>query len=313
MLNILVLDHDFSDSYYKNSVYLWDELKKLTNCVLLTPTQYDYPAIKIEDILNMCPFKPDFIIINEFFIFNHNWNIEGLEKVNIPIGYMPHDIDSSVDTRRNYLHQNKISLIFPLYKESFLRHYPEFSDKLRWLPHHVNTEIFKDYNLVKDMDALFIGRVKQSFYSLRQKILQKMNGHPGFVHFVHPSDQNSSKVSWVEGEEYAKLINQSKIFFSCCSTVKYPLLKYFEVLGCRTLLLADTCSDLTELGFNPGEHFVEINEHNFYEKFLYYVNNEVERNRIATNGYHFIRNHHSTAIRAQQLVYYLNAFLGRIG
>ena len=39
-----------------------------------------------------------------------------------------------------------------------------------------------------------------------------MEGHPGFVYFVHPSDQDSSKVSWVEGEAYARLINQSKIF-----------------------------------------------------------------------------------------------------
>ena len=36
MLNILVLDYDFSHSYYKNSIYLWNELKKITNCVLLS-------------------------------------------------------------------------------------------------------------------------------------------------------------------------------------------------------------------------------------------------------------------------------------
>lgn len=311
MLNILVLDYDFSYSYYKNSVYLWNELKKLTNCVVLTPTQYN-PAIKLDDIVELCPFKPDFIIINEFVNFHHKWTMKGLEKVNIPIGYMPHDIDAEVINRRKYLHQNKISLIFPLYKNSFLRLYPEFTDKLRWLPHHVNTEIFKDYNLVKDMDALLIGRVKQPLYPFRQKILQKMNGHPGFVYYVHPSDQNSSKVSWIDVEEYPRLINRSKIFFNCCSLRKYPLLKYFETLGCRTLLLADTCSDLSELGFIPGEHFVEINEHNFYEKFIYYLNNVVERNRIATNGYHFIRSHHTTTIRAQQLVSYINAFLGRV-
>lgn len=311
MLNILVLDYDFSNSYYKNSFYLWNELKKISNCVLLTPTQYN-PVLKLDDIVDMCPFKPDFIIINEFVNFHHNWSLKDLEKGNIPIGYMPHDIDASVDIRRKYLQQNKLSLIFPLYKNSFLRHYPEFADKLRWLPHHVNTEIFKDYDSIKDKDALLIGRVKQPLYTLRQKILQKMEGHPGFVYFVHPSDQDSSKVSWVEGEAYARLINQSKIFFSCCSTLNYPLLKYFETLGCRTLLLADTCSDLTELGFIPGEHFVEINEHNFYEKFLYYINNEVDRNRIATNGYHFIRNNHSTMIRAQQLVSYINEYLGRI-
>ena len=308
MLNILVLDYDFSDSYYKNSFYLWDELKKISNCVLLTTTQY-HPAEDIEEIIQMSPFTPDFIIINEFVNFHHNWGITGMEKVKIPIGYLPHDIDAAIALRREFMSQDNINLIFPLYKESFLRNYAEFTDKMRWLPHHVNTEVFKDYHMKKDIDGLLIGRVKQEYYSLRKKILKKMDGHPGFVYVLHPSDHDPPKSIALEGEEFAKFINQSKVFFSCCSTLRYPLLKYFETLGCRTLLLADTCSDLTELGFIPNEHFVEINEDNFYEKFLYYINNWEERERIATDGYQFIREHHSTSARAQQLLSYIHEFL----
>ena len=308
MLNILVLDFDFSDSYYKNSFYLWDELKKISNCVLLTTTQYK-PSIDLEEIVQLCPFKPDFIIINDFINVYHNWKMTGFEKVNIPIGYMPHDTDAIADQRREYMSQTKPSLIFPLYKESFLRNYPEYAGKMRWLPHHVNTDIFKDYNQNKDIDGLIIGRVKQILYSLRRKIVERMQGHPGFVYIVHPYDQESPHALGLKGEEYARLINQTKVFFSCCSTLQYPLLKYFETLGCRTLLLADTCSDLTELGFIPGEHFVEINEDNFYEKFLFYINNPTERNRIATNGYQFVRTQHSTAARAQQLLSYITEYL----
>ena len=113
MLNILVLDYDFSHSYYKNSIYLWNELKKITNCVLLTPMQ-NYPAIKLDDLVDMCPFKPDFIIINEFVDFYHQWSMKGLEKVNIPIGYMPHDVDAEVDIRREYLNQNNNKLDIPI-------------------------------------------------------------------------------------------------------------------------------------------------------------------------------------------------------
>ncbi|MFC7394372.1 glycosyltransferase family protein [Scopulibacillus cellulosilyticus] len=230
----------------------------------------------------------------------------GLEKVNIPIGYMPHDVDDYVEIRRQYLQKSKVSLIFPLYKNNFLNLYPEFATKVRWLPHHVNTEFFRDYNLYEGIDGLLIGRVSASFYQLRKKILEKMNGHPGFKYYIHPSDQPGNPALTVP--EYPRLINQSKTFFTCCSSRKYALLKYFEVLACKTLLLADTCSDLIELGFKPNVHFVEINETNFYEKFLYYINNDSERNYIAANGYNFVRNHHTTKIRAHQLLSYIQSY-----
>lgn len=304
MLNLLVLDYDFSYSYYKNSFYLWDEVKKLTHCCVLTTTDY-MPRTDINEIIGLCPFKPDFILINEFINDHHNWKMTGLESINIPIGYMPHDVDAFVEIRREYLHKNKVSLIFPLYRSSFLRLYPEYASRVRWLPHHVNTEVFKDYNLKKGIDGLLFGRVSQPYYQLRQKIVARMNGQPGFVYLQNIADQPGTPVLPVE--EYPRLINQAKTFFTCCSTRQYALLKYFEVLACSTLLLADTCADLTELGFEPDVHFVEINETNFYEKYLYYVNNSAERNRIAANGYHFVRNRHSTTIRAQQLVHYIQA------
>jgi len=255
----------------------------------------------------MCPFKPDFILIHEIVNDYHNWGMTGLEKVNIPIGYIPHDVDDYVEIRRQYMQKINVSLIFPLYKNNFLKFYPELATKVRWLPHHVNTEVFKDYNLNKETDGLLIGRVSQPFYQLRQKIVKKMNGHPGFVYYIHPFDKPGNPVPTVQ--EYPRLINQSKTFFTCCSTRKYALLKYFEVLACKTLLLADTCSDLTELGFKPNVHFVEINETNFYEKFLYYINNPSERNYIATNGYNFVRSHHTTEIRAHQLLNYIQSYL----
>lgn len=299
MLNLLVLDHDYTHAFYKSYHYLWEEVKKITNCVIVHPHTYN-----LVEIIEQAPFKPDFILINEFI---KGWLVQGCQSVNIPIGYMPHDVDSLLDIRRKFFTANNISLIFSIIKHSFLKNYPDFSDKLRWLPHHVNTHVFKDYHLKKQIDALLIGRTNPSLYPLRNKIVRKLNGHRGFLYPPHPDEHNLPYT--LIGEIYAKEINKAKLFFTCCSTLKYPILKYYEVLACRTLLLADSCPELEELGFKPGEHFIKINKKNFHEKARYYLKNKKERNRIAKNGYRFVRNNHSTKIRAKQLVKYIIDFL----
>lgn len=315
MLNLLILDCDYSYMHFKNYDYLWHEIKKLTNCVVLT--NIHEAQHNLVELVNHCPFKPDFILINE--MHNQGWKMKNCHKIDIPIGFMIHDIEASTfeQERKKFLSENRnIHLIFSIIKHSFLRTYHEFSHKLCWLPHHVNTEIFKDYHFTKNIDALLIGRVT-NYYPLREKVIQKMNDNHSFIYYVHPDQRNypstpsNATVSNLVGVPYAQKINQAKMFFTCCSILQYPLLKYFEVLSSRTLLLANSCPELEELGFIPNVHFVEVSERNFYEKYVYYLNNELERNQIATQGYNFIREHHSTQIRAQQLVNYITDFLQR--
>jgi spore maturation protein CgeB len=96
-------------------------------------------------------------------------------------------------------------------------------------------------------------------------------------------------------------INRAKIFFTCDSIYKYPVNKYFEVLACKTLLLASDSPELYDLGFRSGDNFVAINKHDFLEKAEYYLRNDDERKRIANNGYMLVRKRHSTATRAKEL------------
>ncbi|SEN12102.1 glycosyltransferase [Lihuaxuella thermophila] len=304
MFNLLILTADVSPFLYKNDWYLFEEVKKLTNCVVLTHDVFYKADCNIVELIKISSFQPDFILINEIM---GGWYTKGCKNINIPIGYMVHDVQSNVDFRRKFLSENAISLIFSFIKHKFVELYPEFTDKFRWLPHHVNTSIFKDYGLQREINSLFMGNTSP-LYPLRKKVIEKMRGQPGFVHHVHPGyllqPGKDSKPVFV-GEQYAKEINRAKMFFTCCSIYKYPLLKYFEVLACRTLLLADSCEELKELGFKPDKHFVEINEHNFYQKYLYYLNNEMKRNQIATDGHQFVTKYHSTRVRAQQLVKYI--------
>jgi len=79
-------------------------------------------------------------------------------------------------------------------------------------------------------------------------------------------------------------------------------MKYFEVPGCYTLLIAEEIPDLVELGFKDGVHYVAADQSNFYDKALYYLKHDKERKKIALAGYKFIHQHHTHHARAQQFV-----------
>jgi len=154
---------------------------------------------------------------------------------------------------------------------------------MKWLPHFVNPSIYKDYDLSKDIDWLIMGNIRKKSYPLRRKMIEVMSGRPGFVYHKHPGYRDikeDEKDHLFIGENFSREINRSKIFLTCNLIYKYPIRKYYEVLASKTLLLAPQCVELIELGFIPGEHFIEINEDNFSQKAEYYLTHEKERMEI---------------------------------
>ena len=106
-------------------------------------------------------------------------------------------------------------------------------------------------------------------------------------------------------------INRAKIFFTCGTARKFPVMKYFEVPGCRTLLLAPQLKDLDDLGFIPGNIMSVLHKDDFYKKAEYYLKHEDERNRIADQGYQFVQTQHTTKKRVEQLITKIEEILGK--
>jgi len=273
------------------------ELSKLVNVAMW------YESGDINDILNNISFTPDFILLNDLKE-SRCPKITGLNKINIPFGIIVHDLHYKIDKRKQFMKENDVEYVFSIYRDAFHKTFPKYIDNMQWLPHFVNTDIFKDYNLAKEIDYLMMGKVA-FYYPLREKIYRVMKDDPGFVYHGHPGyrDIDESEDSEVfVGEDYAKEINRTKIFLMGDSHFHYPLIKYYEVLACNTLLLAPSSNELRDLGFVPGTHFVEIDRYDFLEKARYYLSHEDERKDIAKAGYQMVHANHSVKIRAQQLV-----------
>lgn len=294
-LKILFITKDHSEYMTKNFYYFALKLSKLTYLEL-----WHSPG-DITEILKTIQIYPDFILLND--LRPHELpQISGLSSVNIPLGIIVEDVHNNTKERRAFIKKNNIKNIFSITRDKFYECYLDLKDRMYWLPHWVNIDIFRNYGLTKDINYLIMGSVSSKYYPLRNKIFKTLKREPGFVYHKHPGYTNIIDSNAFIGEKYAREINRAKIFFTDGGIYNYPVKKYYEVLACKTLLLAPSFKELEDLGFIPGVHFVDVDENNFLEKAKYYLQYDKEREEIAQKGYEMVRAKHSVDIRVSQFV-----------
>ncbi|HLS10514.1 glycosyltransferase family protein [Lentibacillus sp.] len=308
MLNLLLIASDTSHFTNHNYDDLEKELAKMTNLMVYRKSGH------IKQILRKIPVKPDFILIINDVGKTFTPVVTGLSAVSIPVGLMINDAHRFVEQRKRYILSNQIRTFFVICQHNFYNYYPrQKHDQVFFLPQFANTSIFKDYGAEKTIDLLMLGEISlPQIYPLREKILQYYKKDSRFFNRPHPGWRDFTAEQAEKaliGENYARTINQAKLFFACGSVRQVVTFKYFEVPACRTLLMAPDLPELKEIGLIPGKHFVDINEENFPERAEYFLKNTEERKRITEEGYRFVHNHHSTAHRARQLVRQIKSVL----
>lgn len=305
-MNILFITRDFTNRIEKSSQYLFEELRKYVNVETCNQDGH------IVEILRTERSKPDFILLNDMKP-DYCPHVGGFNEINIPVSAIVHDLKYKPNQRKRFYERENIQYLFTHYREAFISLFPEFIHRMIWFPHHVPTNIFKDYKLTKNIDILMMGAIFPWLYPKRAKFYEQLKDQPNFVYHAHPGYQHIQDFGRVyAGERYAREINQAKIFVTCDSIEHFPLMKYFEVAACRTLLLATPSKELTDLGFIDGETFVAVDESNLQEKVAYYLSNEEERNKIVTKGYEMVRRRHSTGKRAVDLLQHIRAIIRNI-
>lgn len=310
-LRLLLIAADTSHFTNNNYHILEKELAKITKLMIYRQSGH------IKKILRKIPEEPDYILIINDVGKTFAPVITGLSNISIPAGLMVNDAHRFVSQRRKFIAKNGISTFFVICRHNFYNYYPHLrGERVFFLPQFANTSIFKDYGIDKTINLMMLGEISlHQIYPLREKILHHYTDHPGFYNRPHPGWKDFTEKqsnNMLIGENYARTINQAKLFFACGSIRQVVTFKYFEVPACRTLLMAPALPELHEIGMKPGKHFVDINEDNFAEKAAYYLNNVSERERITEDGYRFVHNHHSTAHRAKQLVRQIKRVLSRI-
>jgi hypothetical protein len=124
--------------------------------------------------------------------------------------------------------------------ENDIPKYAELTDvTFHHLPHHIPSEIFKDYELPKQFDVMLAGVISSKVYPFRErmkKLLEQnhwdsaaIREHPGY-RVMNPEQQLI---------QYAKDLSKARIVITCSSIYKYALAKFPEIMACRSLVASD--------------------------------------------------------------------------
>ena len=202
----------------------------------------------------------------------------------------------------NFLSEQKFDIILNRYKNAVTKVLPEltnFSGKVQWFPHAVDTNFFKYEECNKKYPVVLLGEVIDCIYPKRAKVVQQLQHKEYFMHFPRPKDH--SKNPWPTGKEYVKVLNESKIGITCSSIYNYPLMKFMEFPACGSLLCADYFPEIKEMGYKPEENMIELNLTSLEQNLKYWLDRDKDREYIVQNGIELIQKYHSVSYRAKEL------------
>ena len=205
--------------------------------------------------------------------------------------------------------------------------YGEMATKPYYFKHHmkvpyiffspwVETEYYKAaINQPKEYDVILIANVGLPTYPFRScvardlmRIAKKndwkvlLKGRPKGLSANRKISELYDKGEFV-GKKYVETLGKSKIMICGSSIYKYPLMRYFEGMICKTLVFGDTPQFATELGLIDRYSFVEADCDSWETRLDMYLNeyNDLRRD-IIENAYRIVLNRHTCKIRAKQFI-----------
>jgi len=271
------------------------ELSKLCEVVAYGDGSEFIPEYDVEKIVNK--EKPDVIMIG-----NNQYKFFNLNKVKIPKALKCTDHWANIWSHIKFIKNNDIQLVLMNYNcatPEYQKYLPE--RKFGRLPHTLNTSLFKNLGLKREIDVMCI-EAYSGTYPVKSAIYHELKKSQSFEVFT-PLPHTLSF------DDYVRKINQSKIFafgnvnmsVGESKVMVFPMAKIYEIMGCETLCMMDTPDEAEELHFIPDYNFVSINTANFLSKIQYWLSNEQERMKIARRGYETCLKYHTVEVRTREL------------
>ena len=101
-------------------------------------------------------------------------------------------------------------------------------------------------------------------------------------------------------DTFRRLVNKSWCSFTCGSTLRYPVRKYFEIPAFSSLLVCNPCASFEKLGFKDAENCFEVEN---LDKMRFVAEKTKDKELVAEmiiKGQSLVREKHTSQVRARQ-------------
>lgn len=162
----------------------------------------------------------------------------------------------SIEQLCNLLNQYNFNIIFTFYDNTEARLIRKLTPKCKYfhLPHHIDTNIFKNYNEnnnIKDIDILLFGSIHPKHYPFRKRLFDLILNNKDMFSNIYFIEYDSTILNPSHCEAgLAKLLNRSKICIATKSRYDYLVGKYFEIPASNCLIAGDIPRDGRDLFLN---------------------------------------------------------------
>lgn len=200
-----------------------------------TPAE-NIARIKIGNSSDLRDLCPELVIAYE---------VDGLVGLPCPVVTQ---FNEAYDTAKvdQYVRSNGVSLVIFHHQNDMGRYWWWPQDKYTrvHVPHCADATVYRDYGLDKDIDILVAGNLNDYYYPFRYRLrglardwLRK-RGYKVEI-LAHPGYTLPGRSGTVTGQAFARMLNRSKLVFTCSMRYNYALAKYSEIALCKSLAVAD--------------------------------------------------------------------------
>ncbi|MCG8392621.1 MAG: glycosyltransferase [Pseudomonadales bacterium] len=161
-----------------------------------------------------------------------------------------------------------------------------------YLPKGYDDTVIHDLKLDRDVEAAFVGRVKNKVYKRRKQFLLSQEKQ-GVVQLLRADP----------GEPYNRLLNRIRIFVSADIGFGEYMIKNFEAMaaGCVLLAWRQPKREQQSLGLEEGSNVMLYDsEKELHDKLQWLQANPQKAREIARAGQELVANHHTWTRRAEK-------------
>lgn len=202
--------------------------------------KYDFYQKYIPNLERVCEIKEKISMLD-----NHPRKIQVVQDLH------EEDYDGGIKSLISYLKDGNFhGIITPYFCTDVVKDIRTKLDSLKiyHLPHHIDNNYFRDYELAKKYDIFFFGNSKPRFYPFRHRLkelLQKNEDLKSLKILVWEGIRNYFKFdSRKSNDQLSKVMNQSWLTICTKSKCNMLLGKYFETSMSGSVV----CGDISEDG-----------------------------------------------------------------